>query len=697
MPDTPHHLIADRYRLLEPLGQGGMGRVWKARDEMLNRDVAIKELVFPPGLTDELRRELRERSLREARSIARLNQSNVVRVFDVIRVDAKPWIVMELVPSRSLHQVLATEGPMRPERVAEIGLGVLAALQAAHRAGVLHRDVKPANVLLGANNHVVLTDFGLAIGSDDPAVTRTGMVVGSPAYLAPERATGGAVGPEADLWSLGATLYAAVEGKPPYDRSSSIATLAALATEDPPKSKQAGPLAAVLDGLLRREPSERLSMAETERLLHRTAGTATTATPASDASSPGLAANASSPASDPVGVSGDTHPSGGGGKAPVFTTTRRWWLAGVVVAFVVSVLLVRADVFGISDAGSAVAVPGSSPSVMRDAPLAADAQPMADWRDYLDNTGFRVLVPSTWLVHREGQRVEFRSQSGGDTLTVSQSRAPESDLVAAWKSAEKSRPDTERYRDYHRVRIAAVDYYLRAADWEWTYTGENGERMHAIERRFATSADQAYDILWSVPDATWDENQTAFRLIKESFRPAGTARTTPGPSASPTRPVGSGQGPTPMPTVAARAPSERPTPSSPEPARPQPVPGAEVHWFGNNKCLTAPSEAAGGDVSVSIWSCNGSAGQKWTFAADGTARALGKCLTADGGRSENGTRIRLTTCSGAASQQFVLKKSYDLVYVTADRCVDVIDGGTANGTHLQLWQCNGGINQKWRR
>ncbi|WP_320065833.1 serine/threonine-protein kinase [Micromonospora sp. RTGN7] len=265
-------LVADRYRLLSPLGQGGMGRVWKARDEVLHRDVAIKELVPPPSLTPDERREMRERSLREARAIARLNHVNVVRIFDVLRTDGDPWIVMEYVPSKSLQDILADEGPVSQAKTIEIGLGVLGALNAAHKAGVMHRDVKPGNVLVGTDGRVVLTDFGLATIPGDPNVTRTGMVLGSPAYIAPERARDGTAGPEADLWSLGATLYAAVEGKSPYARPSAIGTLAALATEPMPPPKNAGPLKAVLSGLLQKDPAERMNAATAERLLRRAGG-----------------------------------------------------------------------------------------------------------------------------------------------------------------------------------------------------------------------------------------------------------------------------------------------------------------------------------------------------------------------------------------------------------------------------------------
>src|SRR5690349_1235625 len=272
MSSSPPAVVADRYRLVAPLGQGGMGRVWRATDVVLHRDVAIKELVPPPGLTPGERQEMRERSLREARAIARLNNINVVRVFDVLRTDADPWIVMEYVPSRSLQDVLAADGPFPPVRAAEMGLGVLNALRAAHRAGVVHRDVKPGNVLIGEDGRVVLTDFGLATVPGDPNVTRTGLVLGSPAYIAPERARDGTAGPGADLWSLGATLYAAVEGASPFARPSAIATLAALATENPPPARNAGPLKPVLNGLLRKDPAHRINAEEAERLLLRATG-----------------------------------------------------------------------------------------------------------------------------------------------------------------------------------------------------------------------------------------------------------------------------------------------------------------------------------------------------------------------------------------------------------------------------------------
>jgi serine/threonine protein kinase len=261
-----------------------MGRVWLARDEVLRRDVAIKELVQPPGLSSNDQREMRERSIREARAIARLNHANVVRIFDVLHADGDPWIVMEFVPSRSLEQVLAEDGPLSPADVARIGLAVLAALRAAHQAGLLHRDVKPANVLLADDGRVVLTDFGIATAPDDPGITETGVVLGSPSYLAPERAVDGVAGPAADLWSLGATLYAAVEGCPPYVRPSTLTTLAALVTEQPTPATRAGALAPALQGLLRKDPSQRVGAEEAERLLRQ----ATTQQPSSATAVPAI-------------------------------------------------------------------------------------------------------------------------------------------------------------------------------------------------------------------------------------------------------------------------------------------------------------------------------------------------------------------------------------------------------------------------
>ena len=246
-----------------------MGRVWLAQDVKLDRQVAVKEIIPPKGLTKRECDEARLRTLREARTAASLTHPSVVRVFDTMNIDDQPWIVMEYVPSRSLQKVVDEDGPLEPLRVAEIGLAVLGALRTAHASGVLHRDVKPANVLLADDGRVVLTDFGLATFDGDGQVTRTGVILGSPQFISPERASKGVSLPESDLWSFGATMYAAVEGRAPYARANAIATLTALVTEDPDPSPHAGPLQPVFDALLRKDPAQRPSAVMTERWLRR--------------------------------------------------------------------------------------------------------------------------------------------------------------------------------------------------------------------------------------------------------------------------------------------------------------------------------------------------------------------------------------------------------------------------------------------
>ncbi|MDQ0759539.1 serine/threonine-protein kinase [Streptomyces canus] len=260
-------LIAGRYRLLSPLGEGGMGTVWRARDEVLHREVAVKEVRAPHGLATHEVERLYARLEREAWAAARVANRNVVTVYDVATQDGRPWIVMELVRGISLAELLDAEGPLSPQRTAHIGAEVLSALRAAHEAGVLHRDVKPANVLLSNDGRVVLTDFGIAQVEGSSALTMTGEVIGSPEFLAPERALGRTPGPESDLWSLGVLLYAAVEGNSPFRQNTPLSTLRAIVDEELPPPYRAGPLTPVIEGLLRKDPAERLPADRAEQEL----------------------------------------------------------------------------------------------------------------------------------------------------------------------------------------------------------------------------------------------------------------------------------------------------------------------------------------------------------------------------------------------------------------------------------------------
>ncbi|WSQ08031.1 protein kinase [Streptomyces sp. NBC_01231] len=258
-------LIAGRYRLLSPLGEGGMGTVWRARDEVLHREVAVKEVRAPAGLQGSEIERMYARLEREAWAAARVANRNVVTVYDVATQDGRPWIVMEIVRGISLAELLEAEGPLSPQRAAHIGAEVLSALRAAHEAGVLHRDVKPANVLMSNDGRVVLTDFGIAMVEGSSALTMTGEVIGSPEFLAPERALGRTPGPESDLWALGVLLYAAVEGHSPFRQNTPLSTLRAIVDEELPPPLRAGPLAPVIEGLLRKDPAERLSAERAEQ------------------------------------------------------------------------------------------------------------------------------------------------------------------------------------------------------------------------------------------------------------------------------------------------------------------------------------------------------------------------------------------------------------------------------------------------
>jgi serine/threonine protein kinase len=261
-------LLAGRYRLGDVLGRGGMGTVWRAIDETLGRTVAVKELRFPTAIDEDEKRRLITRTLREAKAIARIRNHGAVTVYDVVDEDDRPWIVMELIEGKSLAEAVREDGLLTPRRATEVALAILDVLRAAHRQGILHRDVKPSNVLISEDGRVVLTDFGIAQVEGDPSITSTGMLVGAPSYISPERARGHKPGPAADLWSLGGLIYASVEGVPPYDKGSAIATLTAVMTEpvDPPKN--AGPLEEVIYGLLAKDPAQRLDDAGARALLN---------------------------------------------------------------------------------------------------------------------------------------------------------------------------------------------------------------------------------------------------------------------------------------------------------------------------------------------------------------------------------------------------------------------------------------------
>ena len=266
--DDQQRLIGGRYRLSVQLGSGAMGTVWSGYDEVLRRRVAVKELKVPLGMPHREALAMRERILREARALGGLSHPNVITVYDVVDVDGEPMVVLEMVPSRNLATLISEQGMLSTAQAAVVGFATAAALRAAHRAGITHRDVKPGNVLVAHDGQVKLTDFGIARNVADAPMTTAGLVLGSPAYIAPEVAAGQPVTPAADLWGLGATLFAALEGRPPYDvRGDPVSTITEVVDGEVPRATSGGPVAEVIAALMRKDPAQRLPLGEVRRRL----------------------------------------------------------------------------------------------------------------------------------------------------------------------------------------------------------------------------------------------------------------------------------------------------------------------------------------------------------------------------------------------------------------------------------------------
>ena len=515
-----------------------MGVVWLAGDELLHRDVAVKEILWPPQLDTAERETLRQRALREARTAARLNHPHIVGVYDVIEDDGRPWIVMQLVAYRSLSDAMRDDGPLPPGRAAQVGLRILAALRAAHEIGVLHRDVKPGNVLLGPEDQVVLTDFGTAIADGSPTLTTSGVLIGSPSYMAPERARGEAAGPAADLWSLGATLYAAVEGRPPFDRDGTLAVLTAVVSDEPDPPRRAGPLWPLIAGLLRKDPCARLSAAEAEPLLLGVAG--------DQSAAPGVSPQEPIPWLKPRPDARAREL-----KEPDSPTLEvlpqrrhpplRWLFAAIAVLAAVAAI---AAVIGVVSEGTprhraaspaaptashartarptGAATSASGTSSPRPAPPSTRLGALpAGFIRYHDPTGFSIGVPVGWQVSHEGHLVYIRDPSSGRFLLIDQSNYPKPNPLADWRQQEANRIST--YPGYRRIRLQAVRYAQaeRAADWEFTYY-QNGQLIHVLNRNILANADHAYALYWSTPASEWHASFRFFEDFAATFRPAGT-------------------------------------------------------------------------------------------------------------------------------------------------------------------------------
>ncbi|WP_374215163.1 serine/threonine-protein kinase [Streptomyces longispororuber] len=539
--------MAARYRLDEHIGQGGMGRVWRAVDEMLDRPVAVKEMRID-GLDPEDARTRRERTLREARATARIDHPNVVRVYDVVDEGERLWIVMELVDGRSLEQILVADGPLGVDEVAEIGRGLAEALRPVHASGVLHRDIKPGNVLIerAGRRRVILTDFGIAAIQDTKALTMVGMLVGSPDYMAPERVSGRPQGPPSDLWSLGATLCAALGGHSPFSRDTTLATLHAVLYEEPTLPPEAGRLTPLLEGLLAKEPQDRPGLDEVAEAL---------APPRPEPAPPqdpvpvprprthtldiGLRRPAPVPPVPSQAPTECAKPAPGDDllgppKAPVPApgpasgrpNRRRVTLiaaGGVLLAGAAAALVLTLPGDGSSgggaQAGGGPTVTSRPPTVEGTSrpPTTGPSLPPGSRREI----DYAWVPPSGWKrAVKTAAEVHYTSPDGTQELAA-QSALAKDDLLATWQKSERS---AHQGQAYEKIRLGRTTFRGHpAVVWEYLFTLD-GRRWHAEQLAFEQGA-QSYQIsTWYQLGAEGRAKQT-YERVKRTFTVL-----TPGPS-----------------------------------------------------------------------------------------------------------------------------------------------------------------------
>ncbi|MEV5137669.1 serine/threonine-protein kinase [Streptomyces syringium] len=546
-------LIAGRYRLLERVGRGGMGTVWRAEDELLDRQVALKQLHVSPYLEEDELATLYERTRREARSAARINHPNVVVVHDVVEHDGLPCIVMEYVPSTTLGDVLR-QGTVSPDEAARIGRGMIAALRAAHAAGVLHRDVKPGNVLLGEDGRIVLTDFGIAQSTGTSTLTKTGEMVGSIDYIAPERVKGAKPGPASDLWALGATLYQALEGRPPFRKDTAVETAYAIAMDPLEPPLRAGPLTRLIETLLAKEPDlrppaelaeqilrEPVAEVETaylripERRTERT--TATTCAPTAVEPSgrdepagppgPAEAADTAGTVAPPRSFDAAGEPAGaaareGGGRR---TRTLLW---GATAAVVVG--LAAGAFFMTWDAG-----PGQDTDPRATAPKGGEqhtgrpaAPSQAAWKPPPVPAGYHLVeekrlgvafpVPNGWTRKEKSPvEVDYIAPGGLVGLKVNVLDFASPDHLQHWKEVEeqlKTEVDGYRLGRMQETKFRGEP----AAVWEFTFKGRVRE-FRAIDLGFGREGGNEYALYLSAPKDEWNRHVSVFNVLRDGFRP----------------------------------------------------------------------------------------------------------------------------------------------------------------------------------
>ncbi|MCU1375934.1 MAG: Serine/threonine protein kinase [Actinomycetia bacterium] len=501
MPDDTQQLIAGRYRLERSLGAGGMGQVWLAEDVLLGRPVAVKVVDLRRHVDEEA---LRARVMREARAAARIDDPGSVRIFDVVDAGHAVYLVMELVEAPTLSDVVTTDGPLDVRAVARLGLDVLGALAAAHRAGIVHRDVKPNNVMVLPDGRAKLADFGIASVKDDPAITSTGMVLGTPKYMSPEQARGERAGAASDLWGLGALLYFAVEGQPPFDRGDMLPTLNAVLHDEPRPLRRASGLAPVIGALLTKDPMGRPSAEQARRLLEGVAAGAppTSVLPAVREERAIVAPRPDRPAD------------------------RRWLAAVAAVAVValtaaVGIALTRADGQGAAATGpsttsttaAASTTTTTAPRTTTTAAPAAVERPggvPSDWIAY-QGDGWSIWRPADWTTAPGPAGSVDLTSPDRDYLRIDTVDQPSDDARAGWEAAE---PGFEaRHTDYQRIRIDDVDYQGRpAAIWEFTFEGQ-----HAADLGFR-EGNRGYALNLVTGADRWDDLAEVWQAFQDGFQ-----------------------------------------------------------------------------------------------------------------------------------------------------------------------------------
>ncbi|MFJ2767373.1 serine/threonine-protein kinase [Streptomyces sp. NPDC087300] len=542
-------LLAGRYRLGESIGRGGMGRVWRAQDEVLHRAVAVKELTAAQFVQEADRAVLFARTQTEARAAARINHPAVVTVHDVVQYDDRPWIVMELVEGRSLADAVKDDGRVEPVEAARIGLWTLKALRAAHAAGVLHRDVKPGNVLLADDRRILLTDFGIAAIEGDSTITRTGEVVGSVDYLAPERVSGANPGPASDLWALGATLYTAVEGNSPFRRTSPLGTMQAVVTEEPSPPEHAGALTPIISALLSKDPAARPSAEEAEAMLAEAAEgrrphQAQAYVPTQVHPSGGPYGQGQTQTAHAQGQAGQTPASpshhGRQGQAPTViggagpdgpsppssissassgaspSRERRRWPAAIALV-VVAALLGGAGVFGYLHYADNNAARSDD-----DGPGRAVGGIPADWERVDDPEGFSLRLPKKWKREVNGNQIDYTPDGGRRFLRIGVDRNPQFDSPYAHQTA-LDKNLAVKLPEYKRLYLNSNTFRDRpGALWEFSWTaGANdttaGQRR-AISQNYISAGGVEYAIYMSAPAKGWDATREQFDAMLAGWR-----------------------------------------------------------------------------------------------------------------------------------------------------------------------------------